>query len=185
VAASHGDLQPAVALAAIVTASIIGGVVQYGLLRSVARPALLRLLGRLGSAEGMDHQTERLRRGGARSVAIARSTPGVRIVSIAASSLAGIPARAFIAGLSIGNSVFMAAHFGLGYVLGEPVVRAVGGLLGPLSVGFVILAVIGGIAWFLIRSRHGKVADPLTSVANWADACCPACLAFAVVDPQG
>lgn len=51
VAAGRGDLDPLVALVAIVLASIVGGVVQYGLLRSVARPALLRLLGRVGSAE--------------------------------------------------------------------------------------------------------------------------------------
>ena len=160
------------ALLAIVVASILGGVLQYGLLRSVARPALLRLLGRLGSAERVDRQTERLRRGGARSVAIARSTPGVRIVAIAASALAGIPAPAFIAGLAVGNALFIAAHFALGYLVGEPIVTAVGGLLGPLAIGFVALAVIGGIGWFLIRRRRGDGGDRRDAAA-WADACCP------------
>lgn len=107
VAAARGELDPVAALVAIVAASIVGGVLQYGILRSVARPAMLRLLGRLGSAERVDRQTERLRRGGARSVAIARSTPGVRIVAIAASALAGIPVVAFVAGLAIGNALFM------------------------------------------------------------------------------
>jgi membrane protein DedA with SNARE-associated domain len=185
VAAGRGDLDPIVALVVIVAASIVGGVVQYGLLRSVARPALLGVLGRLGSAERVDRQTERLRRGGARSVAIARSTPGVRIVSIAACALAGIPAPAFVAGLAVGNGLFIAAHFGLGYLLGEPVVTAVGGLLGPLAVAFVALAVLGGIGWFVLRRRRGGRADPLATIADWADACCPACLALAVVDRQG
>ena len=130
VAAGRGELDPLTALLAIVIASIAGGLVQYGLLRSVARPAILRLLGRLGSAERIDRQVDRLGRGGARSVAIARSTPGVRIVAIAASALAGIPATAFVTGLSIGNAVFIAAHFGLGYLVGEPIVAAAGGLLG-------------------------------------------------------
>ncbi len=76
VAAGRGDLDPLIALVAIVFASIVGGVIQYGLLRSVARPALLRLLGRFSSTERVDRQTERLRSGGARSVAVARSTPG-------------------------------------------------------------------------------------------------------------
>src|ERR1700693_619824 len=62
VAANRGDLDPVVALSAIVLASIAGGIVQYGLLRSVARPLLLRVLERLGSAERIDRQTERLRR---------------------------------------------------------------------------------------------------------------------------
>jgi membrane protein DedA with SNARE-associated domain len=125
VAAGRGDLDPGVALVAIVVASIVGGVVQYGLLRSVARPLALRVLSRVASPERIDAQAERLRRGGARSVAIARSTPGVRIVAIAASALAGLPPIAFVTGLAIGNGLFIAAHFSLGYVLGEPVLAAV------------------------------------------------------------
>jgi membrane-associated protein len=185
VAAGRGELDPGVALVAIVLASILGGVVQYGLLRSVARPALLRLLGRFGTAERVDRQTERLRRGGARSVAVARSTPGLRIVAIAASALAGIAAPAFVAGLAVGNALFITAHFGLGYVLGEPAVAAVGGALGPLAVAAVGLSAIGAIGWVIlgrIRGRHA--ASPLPAVAAWADACCPACLTLAVVEAR-
>lgn len=183
VAAGRGDLDPMVALAAIVLASVAGGIVQYGLLRSVARPALLRLLGRLGSAERVDRQTERLRRGGAWSVAVARSTPGVRIVAIAASALAEIPAVAFIGGLAVGNALFIAAHFGLGYLVGEPVVAIVGGALGPLAIAAVGLAVIGGIGWLVLgRLRGRRAPSSLPTVAAWADACCPACLTLAVLD---
>jgi membrane-associated protein len=183
VAAGRGELDPGVALLAIVLASIVGGVFQYGLLRSVARPLMLRLLDRLGSADRVERQTVRLRRGGARSVAVARSTPGVRIVAIAASALAGIPAAAFAAGLAIGNALFITAHFGLGYVLGEPVVAAVGGALGPLAIAAVGLAVIGGIGWLLLqRVRGGRGASPIATVASWADACCPACLTLAAVE---
>jgi membrane protein DedA with SNARE-associated domain len=185
VAAGRGELDPGVALIAIVLASILGGVVQYGLLRSVARPALLRLLGRFSSAERVDRQTERLRRGGARSVAVARSTPGVRIVAIAASALAGIPAVAFVSGLAVGNALFITAHFGLGYVVGEPVVAAVGGALGPLAVAAVGLAAIGAIGWVILgRLRGRRAASPLPAVAAWADACCPACLTLAAVEAR-
>jgi membrane protein DedA with SNARE-associated domain len=182
VAAGRGDLDPGLALIAIVIASIAGGIVQYGLLRSVARPALLGLLRRLGSAERVDRQTERLRRGGARSVAIARSTPGVRIVAVAASALAGIPAVAFVTGLAIGNALFIAAHFALGYLVGEPIVNALSGALGPLAIGAVALAVIGGAGWYVLgRVRGRRSATPLETVAAWTDACCPACLAIGLV----
>jgi membrane protein DedA with SNARE-associated domain len=182
VAAGRGDLDPGIALVAIVIASIIGGVVQYGLLRSVARPMMLRLLERLGSAERVERQTDRLRRGGTRSVALARSTPGVRIVAIAASALAGIPAVAFAAGLAIGNAIFISAHFGLGYVIGEPVVAAVGGALGTLALAAVGLAVLGGIGWLVLQRRRGRRTESsLSTVASWADACCPACLTIAAV----
>ena len=186
VAAAHGDLDPVVALVAIVAVSVLGGVLQYGLLRSVARPLMLRLLERLGSADRVERQTDRLRRGGAKSVALARSTPGVRIVAIAASALAGIPAVAFVTGLAIGNALFITAHFALGYVVGEPVVNAVGGALGPLAIIAVALAVLGGIGWFALsrvrsRDRASAPASGLTTISSWADACCPACLTLGAV----
>ncbi|MGZ8437904.1 MAG: DedA family protein [Candidatus Limnocylindrales bacterium] len=188
VAANRGDLDPLAALVAIVLASIAGGILQYGLLRSVARPLLLRLLDRLGSAERVDRQTGRLRRGGARSVALARSTPGVRIVAIAASALAGVPAVPFVAGLAVGNALFIGAHFGLGYLIGPPVVAAVGGALGTLAVGAVVLSMVGAAGWVALRRRRqGQGQSPgsgLAAVAEWADACCPACLAIAVIDSR-
>lgn len=185
VAAGRGDLDPGLALVAIVIASIVGGIVQYGLLRSVARPALLRLLRRLGSGERIDRQTERLRRGGARSVAVARSTPGVRIVAIAASALAGIPAAAFVIGLAVGNALFISAHFALGYFVGEPVVAAVSGVLAPLAIVAVGLAVIGGVGWYLLgRVRGRQTSTPLETVTAWTDACCPACLALGLVEAR-
>lgn len=186
VAAGRGELDPVVALAAIVVASIAGGVVQYGLLRSVARPIMVRLLERLGSAERVERQTDRLRRGGARSVALARSTPGVRIVAIAASALAGIPAAAFALGLAIGNALFISAHFGLGFVVGEPVVELVGGALGPLAIAAVGLAVVGLLGWLVLGRIRGRgPGSPLPVIAAWADACCPACLAASALDARG
>jgi len=185
VAANRGDLDPVVALPAIILASIGGGIVQYRLLRSFARPLLLRLLGRLGSVERIDGQTERLRRGGARSVALARSTPGVRIVAIAASALAGVPAVPFVLGLAIGNALFIAAHFGLGYLIGPPVITIVGGALGTLALAVVALAIFGGIGWVALgRWRRGRQRSALVAAISWSDACCPACLALGVLDAR-
>ena len=185
VAANQGQLDPLIALVAIVLASIAGGIVQYGLLRSVARPALLGLLRRFGSADRVDRQTERLRRGGARSVAVSRSTPGVRIVAIAASALAGVPAPTFVTGLAVGNALFIGAHFGLGFVAGPPVVAVVGGALGPLAVVAVALAVVGGLGWLAIGRRRRRSGSAARVIADWADACCPACLALGALETRG
>jgi membrane protein DedA with SNARE-associated domain len=178
VAASRGDLDPVAAVLVLIGASVVGGSVQFALLRSVARPALIRLLGRLGGVRRIDDQTERLRRRGARGVALARVTPGVRIVAIAASALTAIPAPAFLVGLIAGNALFITAHFGLGLVLGEPVLRLVGGALGAVAALVLALAVIGAIGWaVLARRRRQTAAGP--SIGAWTDACCPACLALA------
>ncbi len=181
VAAARGEVDPVVTLALIVAASILGGAVQYALVRSVARPVLLRVLGRVTSAERLDRETERLRRGGARSVAVARSTPGLRIVAVAASALAAIPPVAFILGLAIGNALFISAHFGLGFLLGEPIVAAVGGALGPLAIGGVLLALLGFVGWYALSRRRTTATAATPAIADWADACCPACLSLAVL----
>jgi hypothetical protein len=105
-------------------------------------------------------------------------TPGVRIVAIAASALAGIPAAAFVGGLAVGNALFIAAHFALGFVVGEPVLAIVGGALGPIAIAAVALAAIGVIGWLVLaRRRGGQTTGTLPAIAAWADACCPACLA--------
>lgn len=184
VAAARGDLDPVLTLGLIVVASIVGGVVQYTLLRSVARPVMYRVLGRIASAERLDRQAERLRRGGARSVAVARSTPGVRIVAIAASALAAIPAAAFVTGLAVGNAIFIAAHFGLGFLLGEPLLRAVGGALGPIAIVAIGLAALGAVGWVVINRRRTAAGAGQALAGDWADACCPACLTLALVETR-
>jgi membrane protein DedA with SNARE-associated domain len=183
VAASRGDLDPVLALVLLVIASLIGGAVQFTLLRSVARPALMALLSRFAPVDRIDRQTERFKRRGARSVALARMTPGVRIVAIAASALAGIPAAAFVGGLAVGNGVFIAAHFGLGYVVGEPIVSVLGRALGPIAIVATGLAAAGLAGWILVSRRRRATAGTgsVAAVGAWADACCPACLSVAVL----
>ena len=189
VSAARGDLDPAIALLALIVASILGGSIQFGLLRSIARPTLLRLADRLGTTDRVERQTERLRRGGARGVAVARMTPGVRIVAVAASAIAGLPGVVFLGGLIVGNAVFIAAHFGLGFVVGEPILRTIGGALGPLAIAGVAMTAVGAVGWVLLgqqrRSRdggepgRGEPGGGVAGAAAWADACCPACLTLA------
>jgi hypothetical protein len=116
---------------------------------------------------------------------VARSTPGVRIVAIAASAIADVPAVAFVAGLAVGNALFIGAHYGLGYVIGEPVVAAMGGALGPLAVAAGGLAIVGAVGWIALgRIRGRRAVSPLPAVAAWADACCPACLTLGALDAR-
>ena len=77
----------------------------------------------------------------------------MRIVAIAASAIAALPFATFLAGLTMGNTVFVAAHFGLGLVAGDAAVTLVGGALGPLAAVAVGLALVGALGWWLIRRR--------------------------------
>jgi len=108
-------------------------------------------------------------------------TPGIRIAAIAAAGLAAIPFPPFLAGLVAGNGVFVAGHFGLGYVLGASatgLVASVGGI--GLLVAIAVLAALGGVGWLAIRRRRSAPA-----FADWADAACPACLAIVALGREG
>lgn len=188
IAAARGDLDPLVTLLAIVGATVVGGVVQFVLVRGRARPLLYRLMTRVGvPVARLEEQAERLRRGGARGVAVARMTPGVRVVAIGAAGLAALPFGPFAAGLLAGNTVFTGGHFLLGLAIGEPALRLVGMAAGPLAIAGILLAIVGAAGWVLLRRRR-RAMEPRPARAGdrgflaWADAACPACLGLAAAE---
>jgi membrane protein DedA with SNARE-associated domain len=188
IAAARGELDPLLALLAIVAATVAGGVVQFALVRSRARPLLFRLMTRVGvPVARVEEQAERLRRHGARGVAVARMTPGVRVVAIGAAGLAALPFGPFAAGLLAGNTVFTGGHFLLGLAIGEPALRLAGAAAGPLAVAGILLALVGAAGWVLLRWRRGA-AEPTPALAAdrgflaWADTACPGCLALAAAE---
>jgi LPXTG-motif cell wall-anchored protein len=147
------------------------------------------MLERVGvSRDRLEALSERLRRTGARGVAVSRMTPGVRIGSIAASGLADLPTGTFARGLVAGNTVFVSAHFGLGFVLGTSAERVIGeasASLLPIAAFIVGLALLGALGWYLLRRQRRPTGDVLPPVGDWADAACPACLAAALLVPSG
>jgi membrane-associated protein len=170
-------------LVAILVAGYAGGVLQFLLVRGTLRRALLGMLERFGVPRArIDAPADRLRRSGARGVAIARMTPGVRIAAIAASGLAALPLAAFGPGLVAGNSVFVGAHFALGFLVGVPAIAIVTSAGGVLAIGVVIvLAALGAIGWVVLRRRR-PASTPGSTAGAWADAACPACLALAFAE---
>jgi membrane protein DedA with SNARE-associated domain len=167
------------ALAAILVAGYAGGVIQFLAVRGGLRRLFLTVLARVGvPRQRIDALADRLRRGGARGVALARVTPGVRVPAIAASGLAALPLPAFSGGLVVGNTVFVSAHFALGFALGAPAVALLEAS-GPAIavVGVAVLAIVGGLGWLILRRRR-RTEDTFSA---WADAACPACLALATV----
>ena len=183
VASAGNPAGAVVALVSILVAGYLGGLVQFVLARGALRRPLLALLTRFGVPRArIDALSERLRSGGARGVAMARATPGIRVPAIAASGVAALPMQAFAPGLVAGNTLFVGAHFVLGYVVGVPAVALIQSSGTALIVGgLVVFAVIGAVGWLLLRRRRRSDAD----FAAWADAACPACLALAVVNRGG
>ena len=194
VAAAADPLAGLFALAAILVAGYAGGVVQFLLVRGGLRRLLLAVLTRLGvPRQRVESLADRLRRRGARGVALARVTPGVRVPAIAASGLAALPLPAFTGGLVVGNTAFVSAHFALGFAVGAPALTLLE-TSGPVVAGaaFIVLALVGAVGWLVLRRRRATTlraeaapdavsGDTFTA---WADAACPACLTLAVLRPD-
>jgi membrane protein DedA with SNARE-associated domain len=190
VAAASGSIDPVVGLVAIVVAGIAGGIVQFGLVRGPGRRGLLSILRRFGVPEGrIEEMAARLGRRGATGVAVARMTPGVRVVAIAAAAIAAIQFGRFAIGLAIGNAVFVGGHYALGFAVGKPAIALVSSAASAV-VAVVALAIVGGLGWWLIgrRRAQARASVPIVgaspSAASWADAACPACLLLAAVRPD-
>ena len=177
---------PLAGAALIIAATIAGGAVQFLLVRGAGRRLVLGVLRRVGVGEArVEALAARLRQRGATGVAVSRATPGVRIVAIAAAGLAALPFARFLAGLAVGNTVFVGGHLALGYALG-PAATDIAARVGSLGLvlvgGFVILAAIGYLGWRRIRGSHPETAEGEAmndaATGDWADAACPACLAL-------
>ena len=202
IAATSGPAVPApVLLVAILAAGVAGGSIQFTLVRGTFRDPLLRLLTRFGvPRDRLETLAGWLHRRGAVGVAIARCTPGVRVGATAASGLAALPFAAFLPGLVAGNTVFVGGHFALGYVAGPAALDLIAGTGGiALAIGaFVVLAIIGAAGWHVLRRHRAAASVPSTptsttaapswedlprdapSLATWAEAACPACLAVSL-----
>jgi membrane protein DedA with SNARE-associated domain len=194
VAAAANPASGLVVLAGILLAGYAGGVIQFVLVRGGLRRALLSVLTRLGVPQArIESLADRLRRSGARGVALARVTPGVRVPAIAASGLAALPLIPFTGGLIAGNTAFVTAHFALGFAVGAPALTLLE-TSGPAVAigGVIVLAVVGAVGWLILRRRRltGLATEPAAgafsrdSYSAWADAACPACLTLAVLRPD-
>jgi membrane-associated protein len=181
--AASGQLVLWQAFAAILVALVIGDWVQYTLVRGLGRPVIYRFGRFIGLTPArLDAAAARVERSSIIGVALAMTTPGVRNVVVPACGLARMPARTFLPGLTVGCAVFLTIHFAIGY-LGLPIITAAMHAAGlPVLALVVVLAAGGFLGWLLIRRTlrnpqpGGAVA--IESASDWANACCPVCLAL-------
>jgi len=176
------------AFIAILIALLIGGIIQFALVRGPGRGILYRYGRYLGmTASRLDTAAQRLQKGGSVGIGIAILTPGVRSVAIIGSGLAGIPFRQFVPGLVLGSSLFLALHFFLGYA-GGSILSILGNIvsLPVLIVAIVIVLLIGLGIWVIIRRRQLPNASNkevlAEAVGAWHEAVCPVCLALGAVE---
>jgi hypothetical protein len=71
--------------------------------------------------------------------------------------------------------VFLQLHLVLGYVLGPAARDAIDTAKGPAIAVILLVALGGGIFWFIRKRRTSAAAEA------WTEASCPACLALSFV----
>lgn len=169
---------------AILIPMVAGGLVQYTVAKGPGRRLIYRFGRLIGlTKERLDRATETVRKGGIAAVALGLTTPGVRVAILPASGLAELPLAAFVPGLAIGSTVFLALHFVIGYLGG--VALALLSLPLPALIGLALAVVILGIAgWLFVRARRHATAERASAseiYAAWADASCPVCIGITLV----
>ncbi len=184
--AAQGKESVALVFIVILVPMIIGGFVQYALVRGPARKFIYRVGPHIGlPAARLDKMEENMRHGGMAAIALGLTTPGVRVATVPACGLASLAPRVFVPGLIAGSALFLAWHFLLGFAGGT--LLALAGTSTPLVIAVIIAVLaVGAAGWLIIhrrRAQSGKHA-PVTSAETygaWAHAVCPVCLALAVV----
>jgi membrane protein DedA with SNARE-associated domain len=178
--AAAGTVPLWLAAAAFVVVAAVGTTAGFLLARGPGRAALARLGPRIGlGPDRVARATDLVLRRGRPMLAVGRTTPGLRTLTVVAAASA-VPARIALPLLVLGSTVFLEAHLVLGYALGA----AAGQVLhaaGPLIVAVVVLLALAALGRALLRRRRrrgGTAEEPDggEELATWSEAACPACL---------
>ena len=175
----------------ILIAMLVGGVIQFMLIRGAGRGFLYRFGRYLGLTPArLDAASATVQKSGVISLSLSILTPGVRGIAVAACGLAAIPSRIFVPALTIGSAAFLALHFFLGAVLTSLFVALTTFIPLPWLIALVVvLFTLGFGMWYVIRRRQKPNAPQRELVADalgaWHEATCPVCLALGAVGHIG
>src|SRR5579864_1921032 len=122
IAIASDTVEPFPMLPALVIAISGGALLGREIFAAIGRPAVLKLADVLRFRKAFDRATQRLRRGGAPAVFIARLIPGLRIQTTQAAGVSRMPRLTFLAGLLPSVVVYVAIFVGLGAAVGRPAV---------------------------------------------------------------
>ena len=177
---SAGAISLGIALLALQAIAVLGTLFLYWAARGPGRAILARVGPRIGlTGARLERVHNALERRGLSALALGRSTPGLRTVTVVAAAGSSLAARPTLLALFIGSTVFVQGHFLLGLVLG-PAAREALERAGAFTVSLVALLLVAGAAMWMVKRRSR------TGLQSWSEAGCPACLALgALTDRRG
>lgn len=183
--AATGNLSLLEVLLAATLAGLIGAFVQYFLARGPGRGAIYRFGKYVGLTPArLDKASATVKSRGWVAIALARALPGLRIGAVAACGLASVPLATFATGLLAGTLLFVGFHTLLGFFAGPGVGALLSTLNLPLLPVLLLLALLGLVGWLIIKRRQSTHTGEVPALLDWADACCPVCLAAAGLEKR-
>ena len=166
------------AVVAFEAVAVVGTALLFLACRGPGHALVARFGPRLGlTEERLARATALVERRGRPALAVGRGTPGLRTVTVVAAGGSGLSPRRALPALALGSSVFLQLHLFLGYFLGPVARHALDRARGPAVAVLGVLTVGGLVFWLARRGRR-------TGGQSFAEACCPACLALAVISQR-
>jgi membrane protein DedA with SNARE-associated domain len=101
---------------------------------------------------------------------------------VPAAALAAIPFPMFLAGIIVGNGVFVTAHYAAGFLLGGYAREFIQRVSDPMVILVGLLVVLGAVGLIVLWRRSRRTATTDTYEC-WADCSCPACVAVVALGP--
>lgn len=174
-AAAVGQLDLPLLLLSITAAAIVGGWIQYQMARGPGRALIYRFGPLVGlSRERLDRASRAVANRSWPAIALARFTPGLRIVCILGCGVAAVPYATFIPALILGSVAFIAFHVLLGFFIGPLAISFLTTATLPLLLGVGAFLGLGLIVWWA-KGRRDRTTTSQT-ISSWAEGACPVCL---------
>ncbi len=104
--------------------------------------------------ERLDRAERWLRRRGALAIVAGRLTPGLRMATVIACGVFGVPLWRFLPALALGSFLYILLYTLLGYFLGPPILAVVEGIHLPLGLLGSLIPLVLLLVW-IVRARRG------------------------------
>lgn len=158
--------------------AIAGTALLFFACRGPAYAVVRRLGPRIGlTTERLDCATAVVETRGRTALALGRTTPGMRTITVVAAGASGLRTRNALPALIVGSSIFVQLHLVLGLILGPAAVDAFDQFKGLAVLAAAVLVVGAAVFWIVRRGRRG-------GARAWTEAACPVCLVLASVSGE-
>ncbi len=115
-----------------------------------------------------------IRQRGPLAIVLGRVTPGLRMATVIASGIFGVPYHQFLPSLALGGFLYIALYTLLGYFVGPPVLRMAEGIHLPLGLLGSIVPLVVLVVWVVrarraLHLRQANQADSADPRHRWRD----------------